>query len=92
MIADYAEEGHRDVDIFTAGAIWAGTLDANSIYRHVCFRRLKRAADAGLIVVTALNGPSPNKSTMIALDSLGTFLGAKCHRSGSPQTPWDEGW
>jgi hypothetical protein len=49
QLREYVDAGETMVDTPTAAAIWAGTLDADNIQRHLYFRMIKLAIAHGVI-------------------------------------------
>jgi hypothetical protein len=67
--------GYPSIDTPTIAAIWAGTMEAENIERHVKFRLIKAAVDTRQINGAILHGPGgANKNTQIPIAALELFF------------------
>jgi hypothetical protein len=68
----------QELDIPTAAAIWAGTMETANVERHAHFRGLKNAVDRGLIRPTNHAAPrTANMHTKVDVSSLLDFWRSK---------------
>ena len=70
-------EDTQELDIITAAAIWAGTLDISNIERHTYFRGLKDAVNKRKIEPTNLTNGKADKKTKVDFESLMDYWRSK---------------
>jgi len=81
-IDDYKNSGLTRIDLPTAAAIWAGTLEQGNVNRHLCFRKLKAAVVKrkmnpiidGQYITNGIFGFEINKNTEVLLDDLKKYF------------------
>lgn len=73
QFSDLVNVGQKEIRISHAAELWAGR-EANAYQKLVCLRRLKQAADAGLIAFhPSVNGKA-SKDSMAALADVATLF------------------
>lgn len=83
---DLMDVGQKDMPIAHAAELWAGR-DANAYEKLVCLRRLKQAADEGLIAYTGAIGGRASKDSKASLADLATFFSQRRWRTLPPLPP-----
>jgi hypothetical protein len=78
--------GQKDMLISHAAELWAGR-DANAYQKLVCLRRIKQAADQGLIAFTGAAGGRASKDSMASLPDLVKFFTEKRFATLPPLPP-----